>query len=98
MTKRIADLLAGLARGEEQPLLLSPADSSTRNALADRLRTLRSFTALACDQLPGSAMSRRGDPVVRRCYYRAINASETRYYTFWLTADGRVADFASTLD
>src|SRR5262245_36594153 len=102
LTQRISDLLAALGRGEDSPLLQpslrASIDQSVRSVLATRLRTLRSFTFLACDDLAQPAVARTGDPVARRCYYRAVNAWETRYYTFWLAADGRVADISSSLD
>lgn len=101
-TQRLAALLASVARGEQPagmlPALRAALDAEAQRVLAERLRTLQSFALLACDELAQPAVGRRGDPVARRCYYRAVNASETRYYTFWLAPDGRVADVTSTLD
>jgi hypothetical protein len=101
-TQRIADMIAAIARGEEMAMLLPALRAAiipgARQIFADRLRTQQSFTFLACDALPAGTIGRRGDQVARRCYYRAVNATETRYYTFWLTSNGRVADLSSTLD
>jgi hypothetical protein len=36
--------------------------------------------------------------VSRVCHYRMVNADETRYYSFWLTADSAVADFWSSTE
>ena len=102
LTQRIVETLAGIARGEEPTLMLPALRTfvfpAARQLFADRLRTQQSFTFLACDSLPAGALSRRGDLAARRCYYKAVNATETRYYTIWLTSDGRIADLASALD
>lgn len=37
-------------------------------------------------------------PVRDVAHYEMATASETRYYTFWLTDDGRVIDFVSYPD
>jgi hypothetical protein len=101
-TQRIADMIAAIARGEETAMLLPALRAAiipgARQIFADRLRTQQSFTYLTCDKLPAGTIGRRGDAVDRRCYYKAVNATESRYYTFWLTSDGRVADLSSTLD
>jgi CubicO group peptidase (beta-lactamase class C family) len=101
-TQRIADMIAAIARGEETAMLLPALRAAiipgARQIFADRLRTQQSFTYLTCDKLPAGTIGRRGDAVDRRCYCKAVNATESRYYTFWLTSDGRVADLSSTLD
>jgi hypothetical protein len=43
-------------------------------------------------------MERHGVRVDRVCHYRLINATETRYYSFWLTSDARVADIWSSTE
>ena len=32
------------------------------------------------------------------CHYRLVNATTTHYHSFWLTADGRIADFWSSTE
>jgi hypothetical protein len=66
--------------------------------LADRLSTLRSFTFIACDDARGLAAERHGARVSRVCHYRMVNATETRYDSFWLTADGHIADLWSSTE
>jgi D-alanyl-D-alanine carboxypeptidase len=100
-TKEIADMLAAVARGEDSELMLPYLRTLVRPArevFANRLKTQQSFTLIACDELPSGATGRRGHPIARRCYYKAVNATETRYYTMWITADGKVADLVSTVD
>jgi len=43
-------------------------------------------------------VERLGARVSRVCHYRMVNAEETRYYSFWLTADNTVADFWSSTE
>jgi hypothetical protein len=59
---------------------------------------LKSFNFIACDETGAKVVERLGERVIRACYYRMLTGTETRYYTFWLTADGKVADFSSALD
>jgi hypothetical protein len=66
--------------------------------LAERLRTLQNFTFVTCDDVRARAMERLGERVSRVCHYRLVSAEGTRYYSFWLTSDGRVATFLSTME
>jgi len=65
---------------------------------AERLATLKSFTFVTCDDVRGRAMERFGATVHRICHYRLINAAEIRYYSFWLTGEGRIADIWSSTE
>lgn len=101
-TQKMRDLLAAVARGEDVPALnprlragITPA---SKELLAERLRTLQSFTFVACDGPPTRMVERHGDRVSRVCHYRLVNASETRYYSFWLTDDGRITDIWSSTE
>ena len=102
LTQSLRDVLERLARGHDVPILnqrvrdaLHPA---VKEILTERLATLRSFTFVACDGPPTRIVERNGDHVSRVCHYRLVNASETRYYSFWLTSNGRVADFWSSTE
>jgi hypothetical protein len=37
-------------------------------------------------------------PVNRICYYKLVKALETRYYWFYLPADGKVADLRDSAE
>ena len=43
-------------------------------------------------------MEMLGERVSRICHYRLVNAEGTRYYSFFLTGDNRVATFWSTTE
>jgi hypothetical protein len=36
-----------------------------------------------------------GAQISQSCYYKMVTATETRYYIFRLTSDGKIADFIS---
>jgi hypothetical protein len=67
-------------------------------ALAERMSTLESFTFVGCDDRRGAVLERHGARVAQVCHYRAVTATETRYYSFWLASDGIVADFWSSTE
>jgi CubicO group peptidase (beta-lactamase class C family) len=78
--------------------LAETASGSTREAY-DRLRTGRRVAALTAfhfigeDDLTARPLSRRGETVTRIAHY-ALETKGARYaYRFYLTDDGRVADF-----
>jgi CubicO group peptidase (beta-lactamase class C family) len=93
-------VLTAVARGQVVPAMtpaLNAAISPTaRKTVAARLETLVDFGFIACDQIQGRVLERFGARIELLCYYRMRTSTQTRYYTFWLTADGRVADFNSS--
>lgn len=102
LTVRLREMLDRIAKNEPDPMLLPLVASYVtpigRTITGERLATLKSFTFIACDDVSGRAMERFGARVARVCHYRAVNADETSYYSFWLTADGAVADFWSSTE
>ena len=64
--------------------------------LGERFKTLRGFTFVTCHD--GRPMERHGAQVKRVCHYKLVNAGETRYYSFWLTADDHVAAIWSSTE
>jgi hypothetical protein len=54
---------------------------------------IESLDHLACDQVPEGGLERLGTSVGLICHYRVTTGQGMFYVTFWLTADGRVADF-----
>jgi D-alanyl-D-alanine carboxypeptidase len=96
----LRDLLEALGRGEDPPALLPKfrihVSREARDALGERLKTLREFTFVTCDD--GRPLERYGAQVKRVCHYKMVNAAETRYYSFWLTADDHVAALWSSTE
>ena len=99
LTGNLRDFLSTIARGDNPPLMmpglravLTPAISAT---ITRRLKELKSFSFLACNEMQGRVVERLGAQVSRTCYYKMVTGSETRYYVFWLTSDDKVADFSS---
>jgi hypothetical protein len=66
--------------------------------LATRLKELKSFTFLACDDARKRGIERFGTRVSRICYYKMVAGDETRYYTFYLAEDGQVAFYQSSTE
>ena len=66
--------------------------------MGERLKTLREFRFVTCDETGKRPSERCGEAVARVCHYRLVNADETRYVSFWLRADGVVLDFWSSTE
>jgi CubicO group peptidase (beta-lactamase class C family) len=99
-TTLLSDVLAAYARGEDPPAVL-PATRAYftpvgRTVMSERLTTLREFRFVTCDEAGGRTIERHGARIARVCHYRLVNADQTRYFSFWLTDDGTVADFWSS--
>src|SRR5262245_16158033 len=96
------DTLAAFARGETPARVTAPlaavlgdASGSVRATTQRRLSARRSFTYIASDDLRGRALSRFGIPIARLDHYELVTDRETRYYTFAVTDDERLADMRS---
>jgi len=98
----LRDLLAHIAQGEDSPLmtpgLRAALDPNAKTILAARLKDLKDFTFITCDEIQGRVVERYGARIGRLCYYKMRTGMETRYYTFWLTPEGQVADFGSATE
>ncbi|HEV8583926.1 MAG TPA: serine hydrolase domain-containing protein [Methylomirabilota bacterium] len=101
-TARVREMLERMARNEPDPLMLPLTASYVtplgRTILGERLATLKSFTFVTCDDTSARALERFGARIARVCHYRTVNAEETRYYSFWLTADGVIAAAVSSTE
>jgi len=98
-TERLREILGRLARGEDVPTVNPRLPGYVaKGVLTERLRTLQSFTFVICDDVRARAMEILGERVSRICHYRLVNAEGTRYYSFWLTDDNRVATIWSTTE
>lgn len=84
MAKGLADTASGSSREAYQ-----------RRTSANRLAALQSLAFLAEDDLTTKPLAWRGESVVKIAHY-ALATKDARYvYRFYLTKDGRVADFGA---
>jgi CubicO group peptidase (beta-lactamase class C family) len=98
-TGALRSLLEAMARGED-PATLNPRfriylTRDDRDVFAERLKTVREWSFVTCDE---RTLPMHGAAVTHVCHYKMVNAAETRYYSFWLTADEHVAAFASSTE
>lgn len=104
LTKKLKDFLFELAEKKDSPLLTPQfradyAQSPNRaSSLAARLKEMKAFTFLACDDVTERGIERLDVPVSRICYFKMIAGDETRFYTFYLTADRKVAYYQSSTE
>jgi CubicO group peptidase (beta-lactamase class C family) len=104
LTQRLKQSLFDLAENRKSDLVTSEfredyAKSRDRaEALKKRLTNLKSFTFVTCEQPSKTQADRLGVPVARVCSYRAVMPDETRFYTFELTADSKVAWYQSSAE
>jgi D-alanyl-D-alanine carboxypeptidase len=100
LTVRLREMLERVAKNEPDPTLLPLTATYVsplgRTILGERLSTLKAFTFVGCDDASARSIERHGARVARVCHYRLVNAEPTRYFSFWLTADGAVVDFWSS--
>jgi len=97
-TREISAMLSEMAEGRDSPVMTA-AHRDFYNNLPPRLRqddarllkTLKSFTHIASDDVEGRGLKRMGEPVARIAYYKGELDGKTFYFTFWLTKDGKVA-------
>ena len=102
-TQKMRKVLSDIAKGVKDLPLLTPAFNDSliwfsRFFIASWLKNLQSFTFVACDNVEDRQIDRFGVRVSRVCYYKLVNALETRYLSFYLTSDAKVADVQSSAD
>jgi hypothetical protein len=73
----------------------SVRESFNRRRTGRLLENKKSFSWLDDDDLGSSSIERRGETVTRIAHYALVTESARRVYRFYLTADGKVADFGS---
>ncbi|MDQ3180205.1 MAG: beta-lactamase family protein [Acidobacteriota bacterium] len=102
LTQKLKDFLSALASGEDSPLmtagLKAVLGAGAKANTARRLKELKSFTFLRCDDRQKQVLERNDGRIIRSCYYKMITGTETFYYTFWLTSDDKLADFTSSIE
>ncbi len=62
------------------------------------LKDARSFSFVLRDDVAERRMERRGAAVERIWYYKLVSGQTTQYLTFYVTADGKVADIDVTAE
>jgi CubicO group peptidase (beta-lactamase class C family) len=94
--------LTDLAARKESTLVTSEflrdytRSSERATTLAGRLKAIKSFAFLGARDISENKIERYSVPVKDICFYRLTTPSESRYYTFYLTSDGRVASYQSS--
>ena len=63
--------------------------------IAPRLTPPTAFSWLEDDDLGSSSLERLGETVTRIAHYALVTEDARRVYRFYLTAEGKVADFGS---
>ena len=97
----IKDALADLAAQKESPLVTPEFFATYRNSndraesLDKRLKEMKSFTFLSARDISENNIERYGVPVKDLCIYRLTTPSESRYYSVYLTSEGRMASYQS---
>jgi CubicO group peptidase (beta-lactamase class C family) len=96
----LLEMLSSIAGGGEAalatPKLRSLIPASSAKIIATRLKEMRSFTFITCDR--GGNAVRLGAAIAQVCHYKMVTGDETRYYSFWLTPEAKVADFRSATE
>ena len=75
------------------PELIKDIRPNERADQAFKIKDVRSFTFVAGEDVSRKKMSRIGAAVTEVRYCRLINPQGTFLFTFWMTADGKVADW-----
>ena len=105
MTQNMRKLLSDIANGVTDLPRMTPERNATLSpifmryiATSSSLKDVKSFTFIACDNVEDRRIDRFGVRVSRICYYKLVNALETRYLSFYLTPDAKVADIRSSTE
>lgn len=105
MTKNMRQLLSDIANGVTDSPLMTPERNATLNpvfmrfiATPSSLKDVKSFTFVACDNVEERRIDRFGVRISRICYYKLVSTLKTRYLSFYLTPDAKVADIRSSTE
>jgi hypothetical protein len=103
LTQRLKKALFDLADKKESDLVTREfrddyASGNRAESLRRRLGQLKSFTFVTNDPLPKSQPARLGVPIARVRAYKLVTPEETRFYTFELTRDDKVAWYQSSAE
>ncbi|HET7291801.1 MAG TPA: serine hydrolase [Vicinamibacteria bacterium] len=90
-----SEALPDMGRGLRTTQSGSAREAGQRRRTGERLAALTAFRYLGADDLAGKPLAWRGEEVTRIVHY-ALETKDARHaYRFYLTRDGRVADFGS---
>jgi D-alanyl-D-alanine carboxypeptidase len=97
-TREVETLLRDMAEERDSPAMTA-AHRAFYNGIpgpmrqddAQLLKTLKSLTYVANDDVAGRGLKRLGEPIARIAYYRGELGGRMFSFTFWLTAEGKVA-------
>lgn len=102
-TRDLNALLSDMAQEKESPITTAAYRSfyqslppPLRQEDARLLKSLKSLSYLASDDVEGRGLKRMGEPIARICYYRGELDGKTFGFTFWLTREGKVAHLRFT--
>jgi len=101
LTERLKQCLRDLATTKDSSIITAEFREDYARArgraesLSERLKEMKSFTFVISDPAP-AGRERLGVLVSRLVHYKLTGAKETRFYTFDLTADGKVASYQSS--
>ena len=97
-TREISALLAEMAEGRDSPMMTAAHRAfyqdfppPYRQQLAQQLKTLKSFSYIASDEVAGRGLRKMSEPITRISYYKGELEGKTFFFTFWLTKEGKVA-------
>jgi CubicO group peptidase (beta-lactamase class C family) len=97
-TREINALLSEMAEERDSPSMTTAYRAfynnlppPVRQEDARLVKTLKSLTYLASDDVAGRGLKRIGEAVARMVYYKGELEGKTFYFTFWLTMEGKVA-------
>lgn len=96
LTARLKELLLQIASGKvNSEILIAGVGEQRRRSVRFWVKDIESFTFVACEDVTERKLDRFGLRIAKVCYYHQTGAGEVRYYRFYFTPDGKVADFWS---
>jgi len=102
LRQQLLKFLAVVAGNQRNPSLMTAGmqqaldeDDEGRILTNQRLKAMKSFIYVDCEGAKGRPETRHGTAVTRTCFFKMETGVENRYYIFWLTAEGLVADYTS---
>ena len=103
LTQRLKKALVDLADKKESDLITREfrddyATGNRAESLRKRLEQLKSFMFVTSDPPPKSQPVRLGVPIAGLRVYKLVTPEETRFYTFELTQDNKVAWYQSSAE
>jgi hypothetical protein len=95
-TQKLQDFLVCVAHGKESGSMtagLRAIIAHQPGYQVGSFKDIKSLAFLACDEVAERGVEMYGASVSRICHYKVVTEQETLYVEFWLTEEGKVADF-----